>query len=124
MSRLLLFRLLPTLLRKPAAAEDVERYEEHNEDDKGIADRAGDGEEFVPVLAEDVADGCGGDGPGRSSKEAVGEEVVILHLADPGEEGGHAAESGSEAPYKNRFTTVLLEVTLDLAECFGVEQER
>src|SRR5918999_2480667 len=107
----------------PAAAVDVEDYEEGNQGDKAVADGAGDGQELVPVLAEDVADGGGEEGPGSRGGEAVGEEVMVLHPADPGEEGGHAPQARTEAPHEDRFAPVLLEVALDLAEASGVEEQ-
>ncbi len=48
---------------------------------------------------------------------------MVLHPADPSEEGGHAPEAGAEAPDKDRLAAVLLEVAFDLAQALGVEQE-
>src|ERR671933_312610 len=104
-----------------SAAVEVERHEENDEDDEAVTDAAGNSEELVPVLAEDIADGGAGEGPGGGSSEAVGEKIRVFHLADPGEEGGHAPQTRAEASYENRFAAVLLEVTLDLAEAFRVE---
>ena len=124
LSLLFLLRPMSASVRDPAATVEVERYENDDNGDEAIADRAGYGQKLAPVLAEDVADGGADEGPARGGSETVGEKVTVLHVADPGEEGGHAPEAGAEASEEDRLAAVSLEVALDLVQALGVEQER
>src|SRR5215203_1237589 len=91
--RLLYFRLIPVRLRGAtgAAAVDVEGEGEDDEGHEAEADRAGDVEEVVPVLAEGVADHAVDGGPDGDRRQVVGEEPMVVHAAHASEEGGHAA---------------------------------
>src|SRR4028119_2540333 len=107
----------------PVATEDVEEDEEGDQGNEAVADIARDRKQLVPVLTDDVPDGAGKEGPDDGSGEAVGEESVVPHVTDPGEEWGHAAEAGTKASQEDRLATMLLKVVFYFAEALHVEDE-
>src|SRR5215211_4287849 len=114
---------LVLLFPPPATPEQVGGEDQEHQGDDGVAEGLGDGQKFAPVRAEDVTDERVGDGPHGGGREVVGQELVVLHPAHPGEQGGHAAQAGPEAADEDHLPAVSLEVVFHLLQALLADQE-
>src|SRR5215216_549117 len=116
----------PALLQsipEPASFEDVGEEHQRYESYGAVAEGPHDGEQLLPILAEDVADQRVGYGPHDACCQVIGEKPVVSHPGNPGEKWGHASQARSEASNENSLPTVRLEVAFDPGEVPLVDQE-
>src|ERR687895_417737 len=107
----------------PASPEDVGEEHQRNESDGTVAEGPHDGEQLLPILAEDVPDQRVGHGPHDACGQVIGEKPVVFHPGNTGEEWGHATQARSEASDEDGLPTVRLEVAFHPDEALLVDQE-